>query len=201
MISETPRFLVLARYGSVPQVARFSIDDSSANDFTGNDFTGNDFTGRVSRENKETSFPERGDQIVVNTERGQELATVLEAMLSTSSDAVTGEITRLASTEDIDRATRLQQQANNQFDEWSERIANWKLQLELVDLEWTLDEKLILYVLNDRNAETTRLALLTAANGLGIVHVQPVAAEGILAIEQSGGCGSGGCGSGGSSSH
>ena len=196
MISETPRFLVLARYGSVPQVARFSIDDSSANDFTGNDFT-----GRVSRENKETSFPERGDQIVVNTERGQELATVLEAMLSTSSDAVTGEITRLASTEDIDRATRLQQQANNQFDEWSERIANWKLQLELVDLEWTLDEKLILYVLNDRNAETTRLALLTAANGLGIVHVQPVAAEGILAIEQSGGCGSGGCGSGGCSSH
>jgi hypothetical protein len=31
------------------------------------------------------------------------------------------------------------------------------MQLELIDIERTLDDRLILYVLNDRSAETTRL--------------------------------------------
>ncbi|MCA9058814.1 MAG: hypothetical protein KDA85_09950, partial [Planctomycetaceae bacterium] len=77
-------------------------------------------------------------------------------------------------------------------------IDAWNLQLQLIDLEWTLDRsRIVLYVLNDRGAETTRLALLAAAAGLGIIHVQSVSADGV--IQQSSGCGSGGCGSGGCS--
>ena len=46
--------------------------------------------------------------------------------------------------------------------------------MELIDLEWTLDKsKLILYVLNDRGPEATRLGLQAAAAGLGTVEVQP----------------------------
>ena len=78
---------------------------------------------------------------------------------------------------------------------------DWQLQLQLIDVERTLgDDHVILYVLNDQNAETTRLALLAAAAGFGIIHVQPVTADGIV-NQTSGGCGSGGCGSGGCSSH
>ncbi|MFN8705965.1 MAG: hypothetical protein ACK50J_04745, partial [Planctomyces sp.] len=82
-------------------------------------------------------------------------------------------------------------------------VREWKLELELIDLEITLDEKTVLYVLNDRNAETTRLALLAAATGRGIVIVQPVTADGVVPLGSGGGggCGSGGCGSGGCGSH
>ena len=85
-----------------------------------------------------------------------------------------------------------------EFLDWQQRLADWQLQLQLTDLEWTLDQQqIILYVLNGQDAETTRLALLAAAAGLGIIHVQPVAAEGVVQATGGGGCGSGGCGSGG----
>ena len=92
-----------------------------------------------------------------------------------------------------------QQRAAAEFAEWQQRITDWQLQLQLIDLEWTLDDqKVILYVLNDQNAETTRLALLAAAAGMGIVQVQPVSAEGVIPPEpKGGGCGSGGCSNGG----
>ncbi len=177
MISEVSKTVVLARYGSVPQVARFAITD-------------------------EDLSPVRGDQVVVTTDRGEEVAYVLEQLRTAQSEDLTGEVIREASVEDLQRVRAYLARANDQFGEWVNRISEWKLQLELIDLEWTLDEKLVLYVLNERNAETTRLALLTAAKGLGIVHVQPVAAEGVVMAESGGGgCGSGGCGSGGCGSH
>ena len=70
-----------------------------------------------------------------------------------------------------------------------------RLDLQLIDLEWTLDRtKLILYVLNERGPDCTKLALQAAAAGLGLVEVQPVDENGLVAVEPSGGCGSGGCG-------
>jgi hypothetical protein len=73
------------------------------------------------------------------------------------------------------------------------------LNLELVDLEWIIDpRKLVLYVLNERGPDCTKLALQAAAAGLGIIEVQPIDAQGLVQLESSGGgCGSGGCGSGG----
>lgn len=164
-----PDFLVLARYGRVPQVARFAGFGTA---------------------------PARGALVVVSTERGEELASALQILpapkLTDSPPALTGELIRVATPEDSQRADSLTQRAEADFAAWLKRAAQWKLQLELIDTEYTLDEKLILYVLNDRNAETTRLALLAATGGFGIVHVQPVSSEGIV---QSTGGGGGGCGS------
>jgi len=163
-----PEFLVLARYGRVPQVARFAAWGDK---------------------------PERTASVVVSTDRGQELAFVLQtlppnAKTADGEDATpTGEVLRLATAEDMDRSSRDQQTAEDSFTEWSVRAEKWKLQLELIDIERTLDDRLILYVLNDRSAETTRMALLAAAGGFGVIHVQPVSAEGIVQASGGGGCG------------
>lgn len=163
-----PDFIVLARYGRVPQVARFA-----------------GFGQPLARE----------DRVVVTTERGQELATVLQILAASlkSSDGtpvhLTGEVVRAADNDDLAKALALEQQAEAGFPNWLTRAAGWKLQLELIDVEMTLDERLILYVLNDRGAETTRLALLAAAAGFGIIHVQPVSAEGVVQASGGGGCG------------
>ncbi len=162
-----PDFLVLARYGRVPQVARFAAWGER---------------------------PERAAAVVVSTDRGQELATVLQILPPNARTAEgetatpTGELLRLATADDLDHSAKDQNAAENSFTDWSMRTEKWKLQLELIDIERTLDDRLILYVLNDRSAETTRLALLAAAAGFGVIHVQPVSAEGVVQASGGGGC-------------
>ena len=164
----TPEFLLLARYGRVPQVARFGAWGER---------------------------PDRNAAVVVSTDRGQELATVLQTLPPNAKTAEgdeatpTGELLRLATADDLERSAMEQQSAEDSFTEWTIRAEKWKLQLELIDIERTLDDRLILYVLNDRSAETTRLALLAAAGGFGVIHVQPVSAEGVVQASGGGGCG------------
>lgn len=163
---------VLVRYGAIPQVARYDLGAVDATQLI------------------------RGAAVVVVTDRGEEIGELLEAVPGTLADGhdSSGSIARLASSDDQARHRMHQQEAELAYTEWHERILDWKLELELMDVERTLDgEKWILYVLNDRGAETTRLALLAAAAGLGIVSVQSVDAAG-LAENGGGGCGSGGCG-------
>jgi cell fate regulator YaaT (PSP1 superfamily) len=158
----------LVRYGVVPEVARFGCATSL----------------------------ERGATVVVRTPRGLQLGTVLERERSTASesdDEGLG-IERLAEPSDIDGAECLLRAGQLEFDRWCERIAEWNLSLELLDIEWTLDRaKLILYVITERGPDTTKLALQAAAAGLGPIEVQPVAREGLL-VAQGNGCGTGGCG-------
>lgn len=160
-------YIALARYGRVPQVARFA-----------------GFGPAV----------DRGSQIVVGTDRGEEIAVVLQTTENRkpeTPEGMTGEVVRVATENDLATAAKNEQTTETAFPGWIERCGKWKLQLELIDLEMTLDGRLILYVLNDRGAETTRMALLAAAAGLGIVHVQPVTAEGVVqATSGGGGCGS-----------
>lgn len=159
-------YIAMARYGRVPQVARFA-----------------GFGPAV----------DRGAQIVVSTDRGEEIALVLqttENRKTETPEGMTGEVIRVATEADLAAVARNEQMSEAAFPGWIERCLKWKLQLELIDLEMTLDSRLILYVLNDRGAETTRMALLAAAAGLGIVHVQPVSAEGIVQASGGGGCGS-----------
>jgi len=156
---------------------------------------------------------ERGARVVVQSARGLELGTLLEPVLprepadssrnGQERDAASQHITQLhiirqATPEDETRQIELRGDCEREFAAWTARIEGWNLRLELIDLEWTLDRaKLILYVLNERGPECTKLALAAAAAGLGIVEVQPVAAEGLVRIETGaggGGCGSGGCG-------
>lgn len=167
---------VLVRYGAIPEVARFRIA---------------------------TAEPLNRDSfVVVQTHRGVELGTLLqdvderfERVAASEETAGDPQILRRATPEDRQQHADSRNDSEAEFETWCERIAQWNLSLELVDLEWMLDrEKLVLYVLNERGPDCTKLALQAAAAGLGTVEVQPVDAEGLVQLEPSGG---GGCGSGG----
>ncbi|HUG19367.1 MAG TPA: hypothetical protein VMM56_10340 [Planctomycetaceae bacterium] len=180
MITSSPQ-IVLARYGAISEVARFRwLLDCE---------------------------PQRGQRVVVKSHRGEMLGTVLERVEAAhdphAENEVDFKVVRLPNAEDERRAIELQRRASDEYGDWLGRIAEWNIDLQLIDLERTLDgEKLILYVLCDRGPESTKLALHAAAGGLGIVEVQPVDREGLVVIPSSGGgCGSGGCGSGGCASH
>lgn len=176
---------LLIRYGAIPLVARFRRDSALQ-------------LGR-------------GTRAIVRTGRGLELGTVLEQnrtgqgsesqspeMDDQSLDDDNWSIVRVASQEDEAEFSRLRGECDAEFARWRARIEEWKLNLELIDLEWTLDRsRLILYVLNERGPDCTKLALHAAAAGLGLIEVQPVDADGLVQLESSGGgCGSGGCGCG-----
>lgn len=176
-----PSCIVLARYGAVPQVARFAV------------------TEKLHSEIQHKLV--HGVQLVVQSDRGPEIAHLLEVLhngIQVEEKPVTGDLVRLATNDDQNCYRQNRRDADAAFFEWQTRLEEWELQLQIIDMEWTLDrEQLILYVLNGQDAESTRLALLAAAAGLGIVTVQPVASEGIVQTTGGGGCGSGGCGSGG----
>jgi cell fate regulator YaaT (PSP1 superfamily) len=176
--------IILVRYGAIPEVARFAHDFGEA--------------------------PARHERVVINSHRGLELGTTLESVrvsfgtpagetenaAEAGGDAPEFRVLRRATPADEEQHAALRRDADEAFSQWQLRIQEWKLELELLDVEWTLDrQKLVLYVLGGRGAETTKLALQAAAAGLAVVEVQPVGADGPIPLEASGGgCSSGGCG-------
>lgn len=165
-----PTHMYLIRYGQVPEVARFrcELDAPLA----------------------------RMTPVVVTTHRGLQLGTTLEAVTTHAEVAPDFEVVRVATAADLAAGRAWQSQCEAEFERWQRHILEWELDLELIDLEWTLDgSKQILYVLTERGPATTNLALQAAAAGLGVIEVQPVSAEGLVSLPNSGGgCGSGGCG-------
>ena len=174
LISKAETLTVLVRYGRIPEVARFACA---------------------------AELPlSRGDRVVVQSHRGLQVGVFLEqASAAADPDGERPDVLRVATDDDLAAAAAAQQDCDAAFDAWCGRIGDWELDLQLVDMEWTLDRsRLILYVLNERGPDCTRLALQAAAAGLGIIEVQPIDAEGLVtAPDTGGGCGSGGCGSGG----
>lgn len=166
---------VLVRYGAISEVARFRVATAES-------------IGR-------------GTRVVVQSPRGTETGMLLETIAADPNRANGLEesdlkVLRQATDDDERRLAELQNRAQSDFAAWCERICEWKLNLELIDLEWMLEgDKLVLYVLNDRGPDCTKLALQAAAGGLGIIEVQPVGAEGLMTLQSGHGCGSGGCGS------
>jgi len=139
----------------------------------------------------------RQQTVVVQTHRGLQLGMVLERVKTQAEPATESDFTviRVATPEDFASADVWRERAETDFPQWLARIAEWELELELIDVEWTLDGlKQILYVLTERGPATTNLALQAAAAGLGIIEVQPVSAEGLVTLPSAGGCGTGGCG-------
>jgi cell fate regulator YaaT (PSP1 superfamily) len=175
----------LVRYGVVPEVARC-------------------------QPLQEEAQVRRGASVVVETHRGLQMGYVLEAARESNRSngpkteaAVESPIessgfrvVREATESDQRRHDELRSEAEQDFARWTARIREWKVDVQLIDLEWTLDRsKLVLYVLNERGPECTKLAIQAAAAGLGVVEVQPVSREGLVSQPSSGGgCGSGGCG-------
>ena len=166
--------IYLVRYGTVPEVARFANDSPE--------------------------LPVRGATVVIETDRGLQLGTVLERLKPNFDPAKESEtefkLVRTATDRDLEAGRNLTGECEKAFPEWCARISQWNLNLELIDLEWTLDrQKLILYVLCERGPDSTKLALQAAAGGFGVIEVQPVSATGLVTIPQSS-CGSGGGGCG-----
>lgn len=167
-----PIITFLVRYGAVPEVLRCTW--------------------------KGVPPLQRGVRVVLQTHRGRELGVVLEVVRPAGElrDEVppAAEILRIANAGDLQKEAALRELCRNEFPAWTQRIADWGLDLQLIDLEWTLDEsRLILYVLNERGPECTKLALQAAAAGLGIIEVQPVSENGPVVLPAGGGCGSCGC--------
>ncbi len=169
---------ILVRYGTMPEVSRFDAEE----------------IGPVAR----------GERLLVQTHRGLQMGEALDPVRTSLKDRTfvppgdesdsppLSPVVRRANDEDLITSAALKADAQQAFDVWHRRITDWKLDLELIDLEWTFDrQKLILYVLNERGPDCTKLALQAAAAGLGIIEVQPVDAEGLVTVPQSGG----GCGS------
>lgn len=163
---------ILIRYGRIPIVARCRIEGSQKH------------------------VPQRNSKLVVRTARGLEMADFLQTIKPHEHKPdVAATLERLATPEDCSVATELTTKSAEAFDGWAQRIENWSVDVELIDLEQTLDgEKLILYVLNDRGPETTKLAIQAAAAGFGTIEVQSVDANGVVVAPPTGQCGSGGCG-------
>lgn len=171
-MSDSPsRNVYLVRYGTTPEVARCVVS---------------------------AEVPlSRGATVVVRTHRGEQLGTLLERQRSfTAVDEIEFGILRSATDADLARAQESRRRCEQAFSEWTRRIEAWDLQIELLDVEETLDgQKTILYVLCERGPDSTKLALQAAAAGLGLIEVQPVSAEGLVVMAPSGGgCGTGGCG-------
>ncbi|MCA9080610.1 MAG: hypothetical protein KDA58_08620 [Planctomycetaceae bacterium] len=167
----------LIRYGVVPEVARCELRDDAT--------------------------LQRGEQLVAETHRGPMLATLLEVIRPSSEPGASPpsagfQMLRVATPDDQRQHAQLRDRCSETCDAWDARIQQWQLDLQLLDCEYTLDgEKLILYVLNERGPECTRLAIQAAAAGFGLIEVQPVDAAGIVSqplMDSGGGCGTGGCG-------
>jgi cell fate regulator YaaT (PSP1 superfamily) len=163
----------LVRYGAIPEVAKFVAPESES--------------------------LQRGAAVVVQSPRGLDLGTLLQVVpgAPASDEPSDLRIERAATSDDLATFESLRDDGQSLFAEWWSRIQDWKLELELVDVEWTLDRKnLVLYVLGGRSADTTKLALFAATAGHDAIIVQPVGKEGLVPMPQSqgGGCG---CGEGG----
>lgn len=166
--------VALVRCGAIPQVEKYRQNGSGA--------------------------VERDQTVVVEGMHGLQLGTVLSLVQNTDesnpqSEGPQAEVVRVATQDDLDRSESNRRAGIDEFAKWEKRIEEWKLDLQLIDLEWTLErEKLILYVLNERGPESTKLALYAAARGLGPVEIIPVGKDGPIAPEtqSSGWCSSDG---------
>ena len=168
----------LVRYGAVPEVTYFGI--------------------------RTAETMNRGTSVVVQTSRGEEIGELLQDVDQADSPASEEEIAavdllliRKATDEDIRKNLAMKNRLSSEYSLWEKRIRDWGLDLVLIDLELTLDEKAtILYVLNGRGSDCTMLAIKAAASGMGNIHVQPVDENGEVQVLPSsgGGC----CSSGGS---
>lgn len=161
----------LIRYGRIAEVARFELPAGIC----------------VSR----------GDRVVIDSPLGQIVGEVLDENRNfwsqdRESEELTGTVHRLAT--EADDSVHLQnvRRADAEFGEWVQRIREWQIDVELVDLEFTLDGRTSLYILNGRDAEPTKLALRAVTEHHGLIDVHPVSSEGVVPAQKSG-CGSCGC--------
>src|SRR5215213_5858004 len=97
---------------------------------------------------------QRGNSVVVRTDRGLEAGEVLceatEASLATIKDPAQGQILRRMSTEDLNEHSRLREQERHEFETCKRLIAQEQLQMKLVDVEHLFGgERVVVYYLSE----------------------------------------------------
>ncbi|HAA49014.1 MAG TPA: hypothetical protein DCE43_04795 [Planctomycetaceae bacterium] len=133
----------------------------------------------------------RGDQVVVQTERGEELGELLSSVASRLVDDVSpaGQVLRLASVED-------QAGVPVELDDLIEAIRQRNSALEPVDVEMLVDGRtVVVYCLGEVGEESERIAVGLSKDTGHDVRLSP------MFDPESGGCGGGGCGEGGCGSN
>ncbi len=158
------RTACLVRYGRLGWVALFAIDEQLA--------------------------ANRGDRVVVQTERGQEFGDVLsfvaDHLVGDVSSA--GEVLRMA--EPDDRAEG--ETGSLDLDDLMATVREQGSELDPVDAEWLADgQTVVVYCMGDVGPNSERVAVELSKTMGRDVRLQP------MFDPEPGGCGSGGCGSGG----
>ena len=94
-------------------------------------------------------WPKAGDFVVVETSRGVELGEVITGAREVEDDQIVAplkQVIRVATAEDIRRAEFNEGREKDAFKVCQERIAQHKLEMKLVDVEYTFDgSKIIFY--------------------------------------------------------
>ena len=93
--------------------------------------------------------PEKGSSVIVETARGIECGTVAIPMREVPLSSLTSElkkVIRVATASDLERVKRLKEQEKEAEAIWNKKIAEHKLEMDLVDVEYTFDaQKLVFY--------------------------------------------------------
>ena len=129
----------------------------------------------------------RGDQVVVQTERGEELGELLSSVADHLVGEVTpaGEVVRVAAAEDRPGVPV-------ELDDLIETVRQRDAALEPVDAEMLVDGRtVVVYCLGEVGVESERIAVDLSKGTDRDVRLSP------MFDPEPGGCGSGGCGEGG----
>ena len=103
-----PDHVALVRYGLIPQVARFGLTSELAGQIS------DSAVHRLS--------------VVVESDRGTEVGELLEVIragIVTEAAAVTGQVHRIASEDDLTTYEDNRRQSESEFFEWQDRIEEW----------------------------------------------------------------------------
>ena len=107
------------------------------------------------------------DQVIVETARGVELGTVMIAPKEMPEDKIVQplkEVTRIATPDDIKREEKNKEKEKEAFKICNEKIAKHKLEMKLVDAEYTFDNnKLLFYFTADGRIDFRELVKDLAA--------------------------------------
>lgn len=110
----------------------------------------------------------RGARVVARTERGLELGEVLceatDEAMGRLADPRRGQITRLATPDDLRDAERLRQQERREYDVCWQKIQELRLPMQLVDVEHIFGgERIVVYYLSENRVDFRELVKLLAA--------------------------------------
>ena len=159
----------LVRYGRLGWVALFAIDEQLA--------------------------ANRGDRVVVQTERGQEFGDVLSFVADHLVGNVTsaGEVLRMAEPDDQPEG----ETGSLDLDDLLATVREQDSELDPVDAEWLADgQTVVVYCMGDVGPDSERVAVELSKRMVRDVRLQPMFdPEPGGCGSGSGGCGSGGCGS------